>query len=95
MIKSDSSIEISLTVEKLLREQIEETRRKLPFSLKVIHLKDLLGIGETKVYEALQKDVIPGARKINHSWRVPRDVFLAWWYGYKLCKDDIDFILDK
>ena len=67
--------------EKILREQIEKTRDELPFSLGVGDLVELTGMSQTKVYQSLNGGEIPGAKKIMGSWRVPRDIFLSWWYG--------------
>ncbi|MCK8823992.1 helix-turn-helix domain-containing protein [Fuchsiella alkaliacetigena] len=59
---------------------IEKSRQEFPFSLKVKDLKRLLPHGETKIYEMLEREVIP-AKKIGGRWVVSRDRFLAWYYG--------------
>jgi excisionase family DNA binding protein len=72
---------ITIKAREILKEKIEEERMKLPFALTANHLSELLGISKRKVYDALAAGDIPGAKKINQSWRVPRDTFLSWFYG--------------
>ncbi len=68
----------------ILEKQINQSRQELPFSLKVNHLVVLTNTSQSTIYESLQKGEIPGAKKINGSWRVSRDVFLSWWYGEEM-----------
>mgnify|MGYP006311037047 CR=1 FL=1 len=74
-------MEIAIQAREILEEKIEKERMKLPFALTANHLSQLLGISKRKVYDALAAGDIPGAKKINQSWRVPRDTFLSWFYG--------------
>jgi len=74
-------MDITIQARKILEEKIEEERMNLPFALTANHLSKLLGISKRKVYDALAAGDIPGAKKINQSWRVPRDTFLSWFYG--------------
>lgn len=74
-------LDITIQAREILEEKIEEERMKLPFALTANHLSKLLGISKRKVYDALAAGDIPGAKKINQSWRVPRDTFLSWFYG--------------
>ncbi len=74
-------MDITIQAREILEEKIEEERMKLPFALTANHLSKLLGISKRKVYDALAAGDIPGAKKINQSWRVPRDTFLSWFYG--------------
>jgi len=74
-------LDITIQARKILEEKIEEERMNLPFALTANHLSKLLGISKRKVYDALAAGDIPGAKKINQSWRVPRDTFLSWFYG--------------
>ena len=71
----------ALSVEDILEKQVERTREKLPFSLTVNVLAELMGFSHRKVYQLIADGKIPGARKIMGDWRVPRDVFWSWWYG--------------
>ncbi|HMA60151.1 MAG TPA: helix-turn-helix domain-containing protein [Halanaerobiales bacterium] len=57
---------------------IRETSNKYPISLKVRDIIELTGYSQATVYRMLECEEIPGAKKIR-GWRVPRDVFLAWW----------------
>lgn len=81
--------EIQLTAKEVLTELVRENQEKLPFSLKVKHIVELTNTSETTVYEALTAGKIPGARKIMGAWRVPRDIFLTWWYGVKLAEEEV------
>jgi excisionase family DNA binding protein len=74
-------LKITIQAREILKEKIEEERSKLPFALTANHLSELLGISKRKVYDTLAAGDIPGAKKINQSWRVPRDTFLSWFYG--------------
>ena len=74
-------LDITIQAREILEEKIEEERMKLPFALTANHLSELLGISKRKVYDALAAGDIPGAKKINQSWRIPRDTFLSWFYG--------------
>lgn len=74
-------MDITIQAREILEEKIEKERMKLPFALTANHLSQLLGISKRKVYDALAAGDIPGAKKINQSWRVPRDTFLSWFYG--------------
>jgi len=78
---------ILIAAREILEEKIEKERLKLPFALTANHLSKLLGMSKRKVYDALATGDIPGAKKINQSWRVPRDTFLSWWYGIEMRKD--------
>ncbi len=73
--------EIQLTTKEVLTELVRENQEKLPFSLKVKHIVELTNTSDTTIYEALTAGKIPGAKKIMGVWRVPRDIFLTWWYG--------------
>ena len=74
-------LDITIQAREILEEKIEEERMKLPFALTANHLSELLGISKRKVYDAIAAGDIPGAKKINQSWRIPRDTFLSWFYG--------------
>jgi len=76
---------------KILENQIEQTRKELPFSLKVKDLAELMNTSEKTVYLRLERDEIPGANKLMGRWRVPRDLFLAWWFG-NTREENKDFI---
>lgn len=78
---------IQLTAKEVLVNLVRENQEKLPFSLKVKDIVELTNTSDTTVYEALTAGKIPGARKIMGVWRVPRDIFLAWWYGVNLEED--------
>lgn len=80
---------ITLTSLEILREQIAATRKELPFSLTINDLIDLLPHGETKIKEMVRKYDYPEAdpeetipnKKVGGRRMVPRDWFLAWYYG--------------
>ncbi len=72
----------------ILKEEIKKTRNQLPFSLKVKDLAKLMNISEKTVYLRLERGEIPGSNKLMGHWRVPRDLFLAWWFGNKIEEDD-------
>ncbi|MFW6027033.1 MAG: hypothetical protein ACOCRX_11920 [Candidatus Woesearchaeota archaeon] len=78
-----------ITSLEILKEQISITRGELSFSLTVADLERLLPHGHTKINEMLRKydypeanpeDTIPN-RKIGGRRVIPRDWFLAWYYG--------------
>ena len=76
---------ICMKAKEVLEEQIGQSREELPFSLKVKHIVELTNSSKPQVYEMLDRDIIPGAKKVpGLGWRIPRDVFLSWWYGNKL-----------
>ena len=66
------------TKNSILKKLIKETGIKYPISLKVKDIIELTGYSQATVYRMLECGEIPGAKKIR-GWRVPRDVFLAWW----------------
>lgn len=80
---------ISLTSLEILKEQIAVTREELPFSLTVNDLLKILPHRKTKINEMLRKYDYPEAdpkntipnRKIGGRRLIPRDWFLAWYYG--------------
>lgn len=71
-IKEDKK---ATTIEKFTND----VRSEYPISLKVKDIIELTGYSQATVYRMLEIGEIPGAKKIR-GWRVPRDVFLAWWY---------------
>jgi excisionase family DNA binding protein len=58
----------------------KESRKELPFYLTIEELTKLLPYGRTKIYELLNNGKIP-SRKVEGKWIIPRDKFLAWFYG--------------
>jgi excisionase family DNA binding protein len=58
----------------------KQTRNELPFYLTIDELIELLPYGKTKIYEFLNSGQIP-SKKIEGKWIIPRDKFLAWFYG--------------
>ena len=76
----------------VLKELVKETRTELPFSLEPTHIIELTGYSRATIYKMLEAGEIPGAKKIR-GWRVPRDVFLAWWYGEEQDEDVINMAL--
>jgi len=63
---------------KIIERFIDDVRNSYPISLKVKDIIELTGYSQATVYRMLECGEIPGAKKIR-GWRVPRDVFLAWW----------------
>ncbi|MFW5795380.1 MAG: helix-turn-helix domain-containing protein [Bacillota bacterium] len=64
-----------------------KSQKKLPFTLSINNLRELLPYGKTKIYELLNAGTIP-AKKVEGRWIIPRDKFLAWFYG-DLDNDDL------
>lgn len=72
---------LKINVNKYLLKQLAlRTQKELPFNLSVNDLEDMLPYGKTKIYELLNTGTIP-AQKIDGRWIIPRDKFLAWFYG--------------
>lgn len=80
---------IKLTSVQILREQIAKTRKELPPYLTKSDLVKLLPHSESKIDNMLRKydypkadpnDVIPN-RKTGGRRFIPRDWFLAWYFG--------------
>ena len=67
-------------VKETLKDCIQEVREEYPPTLKVKDIANITQLHEKSVYELLNDNKIPGAKKIM-GWRVPRDTFLCWWYG--------------
>ena len=63
----------------LFDELMKKTRNELPFTLSPKDLIKLLPHGQTKIYEMLNRDIIP-CKKIEGKWVIPRDKFLEWYY---------------
>lgn len=78
-------MDLDLEIKEVLLQLIRETRQELPFALKTSHLKKFFGFGNEKLYELLGKEI--PAKKIGGEWRIPRDPFLAWFYGVDLEKN--------
>jgi excisionase family DNA binding protein len=57
-----------------------KSQKELPFTLSINNLTELLPYGKTKIYELLNNGTIP-AKKVDGRWIIPRDKFLAWFYG--------------
>lgn len=70
-----------LKIQKILKAEIAATRKEFPFSLTVLHLAQITELNTHTIYRRLRKGDIPYANKSMGRWRVPRDVFLSWWYG--------------
>lgn len=66
-------------LEKSLKKIIIEKQKELPFSLSTNDLNNLLPHGKTKIYEMLNKKIIP-SKKVGGKWIIPRDLFLYWYY---------------
>ena len=75
-------VNITLSAREILEKIINQTAEQLPMSLKVNHVAVIMNCSKRQVYEMLADNNIPGAKKIKGlGWRIPRDPFLAWWYG--------------
>lgn len=72
----------------VLKELVRETRSELPFTLEPKQIIELTGYSRATVYKMLEAGEIPGAKNLR-GWRVPRDVFLAWWYGEEQDNEDV------
>jgi len=59
---------------------IDKSRKELPFTLSPKDLIKLLPHGQTKIYEMLNRNIIP-CKKIEGKWVIPRDKFLEWYYN--------------
>jgi hypothetical protein len=64
----------------LFKQLALRTQKKLPFNLSVDDLEELLPYGSTRIYELLNAGLIP-SKKFKGRWIIPRDKFLAWFYG--------------
>ncbi|MFW5790440.1 MAG: helix-turn-helix domain-containing protein [Bacillota bacterium] len=64
-----------------VNQLVAQSRKELPFTLSPKDLIKLLPYGQTKIYEMLNRNIIP-CRKIEGKWIIPRDKFLEWYYGY-------------
>jgi len=85
MNKLQRYIPINSSKEKELREDLfneflKKTRSELPFTLSPSDLIELLPFGKTKIYELLNRNIIP-SKKIEGKWIIPRDKFLTWFYS--------------
>ncbi len=85
---------IKTTIKEVLKENISTTREELDFSLTPKDLEELLPHGKTKINEMLRKydydnpnipitEKIPN-KKIGGKRVIPREWFLAWYYGQDL-----------
>jgi len=74
--------------ENAIEKLTEDVRKKYPFSLTVKHIIELTGYSQATVYRMLECGEIPGAKKVM-GWRVPRDVFLAWWLADGVGVDEV------
>ena len=72
---------INEVIEDTFKEMVHDTKENYPVSLKVEHLAEIMNTSKKTVYTRLEKEEIPGQNKLMGQWRVPRDVFLIWWYG--------------
>jgi hypothetical protein len=74
--------DITLTAREILETKINETADKYPPALKTKHLLEIMNCYKAELYPLLNNGQIPAAKKIpGLGWRIPRDVFLSWWYG--------------
>lgn len=62
-----------------LKYLIDKSRKELHFTLSPKDLIKLLPHGQTKIYEMLNRNIIP-CKKIEGKWVIPRDKFLEWYY---------------
>ncbi len=84
--------ELLPNTKEVLKECIEESRKSLPFSLTPKDLEKLLPFGSTTISDMLVKFDYPEPdperaipnRKIGGKRVIPRDWFLAWYYGYEV-----------
>lgn len=60
---------------------VKKTRAELPFTLSPKDLIKLLPHGQTKIYEMLNRNILP-CKKIEGKWVIPRDKFLEWYYDH-------------
>ena len=65
---------------RVIKKISDEIRIDYPISLKVKDIIELTGYSQATVYRMLENKEIPGAKKIR-GWRIPRDIFLSWWYS--------------
>lgn len=84
---------ITLTAREILKKKIDEYIEKYPTALKPKHIKEIMDCTQTQTYNALNNKKIPGAKNIKGlGWRIPRETFLAWWFGNKIEEEDDDVI---
>ena len=87
---TDNYLSFDLVVRDVMMNCIDNTRKELPFSLTPSDLIEMLPISSTKIYELLERGVIPG-KKIGGKWAIPRDQFLAWYHA-NLIEDGLEKI---
>ena len=63
----------------LFKQLAIKTYAELPFTLSPKDLLKLLPHGQTKIYEMLNRNIIP-CKKVEGKWVIPRDKFLEWYY---------------
>ena len=79
---------VTLTAREILEKRINKTADKYPPALKPKHLQQIMShkmeglASKTQVNNLLNSGHIPAAKKLpGLGWRIPRDVFLSWWFG--------------
>lgn len=73
---------ITADAREILEKKIDEAIQKYPTGMKPYHLEEIMSCSQSQVYEFLNNYDIPGAKKLpSLGWRIPRETFLAWWYG--------------
>ena len=87
---TDNYLSFDLVVRDVMMNCIDNTRKELPFSLTPSDLIEMLPISSTKIYELLERGIIPG-KKIGGKWAIPRDQFLAWYHA-NLIEDGLEKI---
>ncbi|MFW6025854.1 MAG: helix-turn-helix domain-containing protein [Candidatus Woesearchaeota archaeon] len=80
LIKKLDNRNLNKIVKEILLQLMRETRQNYPISLKVADMAEITNYSENSIYLLLEQDKIPAAKKLK-GWRVPRDIFLIWWYG--------------
>ena len=69
--------DLKVKAEEIMWKLIEEERDKLPYTLGVKDLDELLPHSKTKIYLMLESGELPG-KKLGGKWLISRIHFLAW-----------------
>ncbi|SDI96963.1 hypothetical protein SAMN04515654_12158 [Halanaerobium congolense] len=73
---------ITVEAKEILEKKIDAAIAKYPTGMKPYHLEEIMSCSKSQVYEFLNNYDIPGAKKLpSLGWRIPRETFLAWWFG--------------
>jgi len=83
-------LEVTLAAKEILQQKIDDMIQKYPASLKPKDIQEIMNCSQTQAYDLLNNSEIPSAKKLDGlGWRIPRETFLAWWYGEEVERRNI------